>query len=469
MVIGWLASVAALVSPAGAQDLDTFALSGGLFDGRGTLQLASPALSQPGAWFLGVGSTWADSPVLAGDTVVIAHQAAARLAAGYTLGERLRLEASLPTYPSVSVAGEAGFALGDARAAAMIGLVGSRSGAVSLGLMPFLSVPTGSEPSFLTAGGLSGGGLVAARAAAGPLALVVNGGVAARPSANLDALAQVAGVAAPDATLGTRAPWGLGITGALGDALLLGAELDGWVDLAGGLEATGAIWEHPAEVHGYGALSLGGLTLSAGAGRGVVASPGVPAWRAFLGLGWRADGEPRMRDGDGDGLADGVDVCPSAPGPVSGGGCPDTDGDGVRDDLDPCPQVAGPDGGCPSVVVDGGRLALRGEVRFVGNKAVLAPDSAALLDEVASLLAATPGLKMVEIEVVATPTADSRVNQALAQERSEVVKVYLVATGVEATRLYTVGYGEARPLAGRPDERVDFVVLSNTDVPVGGG
>jgi len=467
MVWSWLVSVTLLTSPVGAQDLDTFAVSGAHFDRQGTLQLASPRLSQPDAWYLGTGLTWAHQPVLAGDQVVIERQAAARLAGGYTLGERLRLEASLPLYPSVVVDGEGGFALGDARVAAMIGLIGPREGALGLGLMPFISVPTGSDDAFLTAGGLSAGGLLAVTAAAGPLALVANAGVAARQASGLDELAAIADVTAPEVTLGTRAPWGVGASAALSDAALVGVEADGWIDLVG--EPTESVWEHPAEVHAYGALSLGGLTLSLGAGRGLVSSPGVPTWRGFFGVGWSAAGGPRLQDADGDGLTDDVDVCPDAAGPVSGEGCPDSDGDGISDAEDECPEVpAQAADGCPAVWLSGDRLALRREVRFVGNKAVLAPTSAATLDDVAGLLTARPGLKVVEIEVVATPTADPTLNQSLAQERSEVVKVYLVAAGVEATRLYTVGYGESRHVEGRPEERVDFVVLSNTDVQVGG-
>ncbi len=53
-------------------------------------------------------------------------------------------------------------------------------------------------------------------------------------------------------------------------------------------------------------------------------------------------------DGDGDGVVDNVDQCPTVPGPAAG--CvPDSDGDGVVDAADQCPAIFGiVPGGCPA-------------------------------------------------------------------------------------------------------------------------
>ena len=55
------------------------------------------------------------------------------------------------------------------------------------------------------------------------------------------------------------------------------------------------------------------------------------------------------KDGDGDGVADDVDKCPTVFGMASLGGCPDKDGDGIADREDKCPDVAGDKSmaGCP--------------------------------------------------------------------------------------------------------------------------
>ena len=61
-------------------------------------------------------------------------------------------------------------------------------------------------------------------------------------------------------------------------------------------------------------------------------------------------------DQDGDGVPDGQDDCPAAPGPASNNGCPvigaDSDLDGVPNSQDQCPSEAGPasNAGCPDSV-----------------------------------------------------------------------------------------------------------------------
>ena len=64
-------------------------------------------------------------------------------------------------------------------------------------------------------------------------------------------------------------------------------------------------------------------------------------------------------DSDGDGVPDNTDFCPTAAGPASSNGCPqsapaDSDGDGFFDSADSCPGVAGPasSNGCPAGISD---------------------------------------------------------------------------------------------------------------------
>jgi outer membrane protein OmpA-like peptidoglycan-associated protein len=67
-------------------------------------------------------------------------------------------------------------------------------------------------------------------------------------------------------------------------------------------------------------------------------------------------------DGDGDGVPDSEDKCPTQPGPRENGGCPavkDSDGDGIPDDIDRCPldpedfDGFQDDDGCPDPDNDG--------------------------------------------------------------------------------------------------------------------
>jgi len=51
--------------------------------------------------------------------------------------------------------------------------------------------------------------------------------------------------------------------------------------------------------------------------------------------------KPTVTDRDGDGIADGQDLCPDQAGTAALNGCPDRDGDGVADESDACPDTAG--------------------------------------------------------------------------------------------------------------------------------
>ncbi|MGE5354902.1 MAG: OmpA family protein [Deltaproteobacteria bacterium] len=63
----------------------------------------------------------------------------------------------------------------------------------------------------------------------------------------------------------------------------------------------------------------------------------------------------QIKDGDGDGVRDDIDLCPQVRGPAELNGCPDTDGDEVPDYRDACPDTKGLKDlkGCPDSDGDG--------------------------------------------------------------------------------------------------------------------
>lgn len=65
--------------------------------------------------------------------------------------------------------------------------------------------------------------------------------------------------------------------------------------------------------------------------------------------------EPKVKDEDGDGVSDLLDLCPQVAGLPEFNGCPDNDGDGIPDYLDLCPDQAGSKElrGCPDSDGDG--------------------------------------------------------------------------------------------------------------------
>lgn len=199
-------------------------------------------------------------------------------------------------------------------------------------------------------------------------------------------------------------------------------------------------------------------------------------------------------DGDGDGVADARDACPGAAGEQARNGCPrlDSDDDGVFDEDDACPAVAGSERGCPpkpqpvrercvdqpDVFVDQGcppalvklesdRLVISEKIFFDPRKATIQARSFALLDEVAKLLRAHPEVEHVFIDGHTDSQGTPEINRTLSRGRADAVKQYLVKAGVEARRLEGRGFGPDRPIAdnGTPagreqNRRVEFVISS---------
>lgn len=186
------------------------------------------------------------------------------------------------------------------------------------------------------------------------------------------------------------------------------------------------------------------------------------------------DGCPE-EDNDLDGILDAVDACPlEAEDPDTfqdDDGCPDldNDGDGLNDGDDACPNEAGPRerNGCPKdykdVVVTDSAVVIRQQVHFETNKAVIRPNSFALLDTVAQVLMDYPNIR-VEVQGHTDDRGSDRRNLKLSQQRADAVREYLMGRGVEPFRMTARGYGESRPIAsnrttdGRAaNRRVEFV------------
>jgi outer membrane protein OmpA-like peptidoglycan-associated protein len=184
-------------------------------------------------------------------------------------------------------------------------------------------------------------------------------------------------------------------------------------------------------------------------------------------------------DSDGDGVYDGLDMCPGTPKgtPVDAKGCPlDSDGDGVPDNLDKCPgtppNTRVDKDGCPltgkeAELLDTGQLRLQ-NVLFETNKADLKPESYPALDEVGSILAKWPELK-IEIGGHTDDRGAADYNQSLSQRRAQAVLDYLTShfSSIHGDQYTVVGYGESQPVAsndtaqGRAqNRRVEFKVLN---------
>lgn len=118
----------------------------------------------------------------------------------------------------------------------------------------------------------------------------------------------------------------------------------------------------------------------------------------------------------------------------------DGDGDGVADIRDDCP-------GTPKGVKANGRgcWEFSPAVLFELNKALVSPSYQADLNEVQTILALNPGLKIV-VEGHTCSLGKSDYNKTLSEKRAKAVAGYLVdEAGVDSTSVMWVGFGEESP------------------------
>jgi outer membrane protein OmpA-like peptidoglycan-associated protein len=189
-------------------------------------------------------------------------------------------------------------------------------------------------------------------------------------------------------------------------------------------------------------------------------------------------------DNDRDGVPDTSDRCPDQAGAAVDGGCPsfDRDRDGIPDATDACPdQPETVNGyldtdGCPDqkpsrVQVTGTAIEINQKINFATGKDVILPDSLPVLDDVAQAMRDYPKLK-IEIGGHTDNAGDDAKNQMLSKARADAVFEYLLAKGIAAPRMMTVGYGETRPVdTNRTEEgrsnnrRVEFLIVGAPAAP----
>ncbi len=117
------------------------------------------------------------------------------------------------------------------------------------------------------------------------------------------------------------------------------------------------------------------------------------------------------------------------------------------------------------VVVEQQIPTLRLNILFDHDKSVIKPMYLAEIDRAAAFLAQYPGAE-IAIEGHTDSTGDASYNERLSQRRADAVKNALVSRhGIMASRIYTYGYGEARPIAsndtaaGRAENRRVIIAI----------
>jgi outer membrane protein OmpA-like peptidoglycan-associated protein len=148
------------------------------------------------------------------------------------------------------------------------------------------------------------------------------------------------------------------------------------------------------------------------------------------------------------GVCVGSDKCPAQPETVNS-----------YQDEDGCQDQA--------VVIEDKKIIILQKVEFHFNEARIKDESFPLLDEVVKTLKENPQIQKISIEGHSDERGEARYNQKLSAGRVQTVLNYLVEHGVEAKRLTSKGFGEARPLIKgatteedhQKNRRVEFIIL----------
>ncbi|MBX3231964.1 MAG: OmpA family protein [Labilithrix sp.] len=168
-----------------------------------------------------------------------------------------------------------------------------------------------------------------------------------------------------------------------------------------------------------------------------------------------------VNDHDGDGIDDEYDLCPASaedgrePHPFDG--CA-ADADHTRK------RAVWPD--LPRVVVKGDRIDISEQIHFAPASAKILEDSKSLVAAIAQAILDNPEIELVEVAGHADKQGDAKTNLTLTHQRAKAVVDALVARGVSAKWLRSMGYGEYCPLdtgvskeAFAKNRRVEFRII----------
>ncbi len=172
-------------------------------------------------------------------------------------------------------------------------------------------------------------------------------------------------------------------------------------------------------------------------------------------------------------MPDDSDKCPRVAAKTADGCPPDGDGDGIPDAQDKCPtQPETRNGfqdkdGCPDVVpktVQRFTGAIKG-ITFDSGKDVIRKPSFKVLDKAAAVLTQFGDLKL-QIDGHTDDQGKRDFNLDLSRRRAQAVVKYLVDKGIAAGRLKAEGYGPDKPVAdnkkasGRAkNRRIEFSII----------
>ena len=117
-------------------------------------------------------------------------------------------------------------------------------------------------------------------------------------------------------------------------------------------------------------------------------------------------------------------------------------------------------------------LQIRRKINFATNSAEILPSSEPLLTEIADVLIRNPQVTGMEIQGHTDDRGPAARNRELSQQRADAVRTWLIAHGVESSRLTARGFGPDRPLVPNitpsnraRNRRVQFVITAQAEGP----
>jgi outer membrane protein OmpA-like peptidoglycan-associated protein len=357
---------------------------------------------------------------------------------------------------------------GDLRLAAKIPLLRQDEAGLSMALIPAVSFPSGGSKAYRGEGGLA----LLPKVAVGwkhesGLRLGVNlGGVIRRTERVLDQ------------TAGTELTFGAG-AGFRYRRLELAASLSGAMAAARPLARAN---EDALEARALVAVRLGRhLDVFGGGGLGLLIGWGTPDYRAFLGIRTPfGDGEQAARPPSPPEPAVAA-APPPPPTPAAtelGAAAPPEPAEPPPPPPPPEPVVAPAPAPTPAPVppplarLGSDRIEILGEIRFATDSDVIVRASLPVLDGVVALLRGHPEIGRLRIEGHTDDRGSAAHNLDLSRRRAAAAVLYLVAAGIDADRLESIGLGAARPVgsnvtsAGRArNRRLEFVIIAARSAP----
>ena len=156
--------------------------------------------------------------------------------------------------------------------------------------------------------------------------------------------------------------------------------------------------------------------------------------------------DPLKTDTDGDGLNDGDEVNKYKTDPTKADtdGGTANDGDEITRGLDPL--IASDDLKKEELKVEIGKAIVLDGVVFASGKSTISPESESVLEKAYNTLAQNPEVQ-VEIQGHTDNSGNKSANMRLSVARAKAVKDWLVAKGVDGSRIATKGFGQTNPVA----------------------